>query len=124
MTKICVTSSVAEMLAVGSKTGIRSVRTSNRSNVKKGTTIIGPNYEQPRRQHSTEGGCNVGGVKPFCHDLKRVRWPLNFKPSGIKKYDGSTNPTEWLEAYQLTIEAAGGDPYIMAPWLRRRPSTQ
>jgi hypothetical protein len=124
MTKICMMSSTAEMLVAESKTGIRNVSTSNRSNVKKGTMIIGPNYEQPHRQRSPEGGRNVGGVNPFCHDLKRVRWPLNFKPSGIKKYDGSTNPTEWLEVYQLTIEAAGGDPYIMAPWLRRRPSTQ
>jgi hypothetical protein len=49
--------------------------------------------------------------------LKRVCWPLNFKPSGIKKYDGSTNPVEWLEVYQLTIEAVGGDLYIMANYL-------
>jgi hypothetical protein len=42
---------------------------------------------------------------------------LNFKPSGIKKYDGSTNPTEWLEVYQPSIEAAGGDSYVMANYL-------
>jgi hypothetical protein len=46
--------------------------------------------------------------------LKRERWPLNFKPSGIKEYDGFTNPAEWLEVYQLTIEAAVRDSYIMA----------
>jgi hypothetical protein len=45
--------------------------------------------------------------------LKRVRWPLNFKSSGIEKYDGSTNSAEWIEVYQLTIEATGGDSYIM-----------
>jgi hypothetical protein len=49
--------------------------------------------------------------------LKRVRWPLNFKQSGIEKYDGSTNPAEWLEVYQLTIEASGGDSYVMANYL-------
>jgi hypothetical protein len=32
-------------------------------------------------------------------------------------YDGSTNPVEWLEVYQLTIEATGGDSYIMANYL-------
>jgi hypothetical protein len=42
---------------------------------------------------------------------------LNFKSSVIKKYDGSTNPAEWLEVYQLTIEAAGEDSYIMANYL-------
>jgi hypothetical protein len=41
--------------------------------------------------------------------LKRVHWPLNFNSSGIKKYDGSTNPAEWLEVYQLAIEATGGE---------------
>jgi hypothetical protein len=49
--------------------------------------------------------------------LKRVRWPLNFKLSRIEKYDGSTNPAEWLEVYQLTIEATGGDSYVMETYL-------
>jgi hypothetical protein len=62
-------------------------------------------------------GRNPGGVKAFSHDLKRVRWPLNFKSSGIEKYDGFTNPVEWLEVYQLTNEATGGDLYVMATYL-------
>jgi hypothetical protein len=36
---------------------------------------------------------------------------------GIEKYDGSTNPTDWLEVYQLAIEAAGGDSYVMTNYL-------
>jgi hypothetical protein len=78
---------------------------------------ISPYYDQPHRQHSLEGGRNAGGVKAFFHDLKRVRWPLNFKPSGIKKYDGSTNPAEWLEMYLLSIKATGGDSYVMTNYL-------
>jgi hypothetical protein len=62
-------------------------------------------------------GHNVGGIKAFSHDLKRVCWPLNFKPSWIEKYDGSTNPAEWLKVYQLAIEVAGGDSYIMGNYL-------
>jgi hypothetical protein len=46
-----------------------------------------------------------------------VHWPLNFKASGIEKYDGSTNPAKWLEGYQLAIAAAGGDSYVMANYL-------
>jgi hypothetical protein len=42
---------------------------------------------------------------------------VNFKPSGIEKYDGSTNPSEWLVVYQLTIEPTDGDSYIMANYL-------
>jgi hypothetical protein len=63
------------------------------------------------------GGCNEWGIKPFSHDLKRVRWPLNFKPSGIEKYDGSTNLAKWLEIYQLIIEVTGGDSYDIAHYL-------
>jgi hypothetical protein len=42
---------------------------------------------------------------------------MNFKTSGIEKYDGSTNPPEWLEVYQLAIEATSGDSYIMVNYL-------
>jgi hypothetical protein len=42
---------------------------------------------------------------------------LNFKPSGIDKYDGSTNLAEWLEVYQLAIKATGGDSYVMENYL-------
>jgi hypothetical protein len=35
----------------------------------------------------------------------------------IEKYDGSTNPTEWLKVYQLTIKAIGGDSYVMENYL-------
>jgi hypothetical protein len=46
--------------------------------------------------------------------LGRVHWLINFKPIGIVKYDGSTNPAEWLKVYQLAIKAAGGDSYIVS----------
>jgi hypothetical protein len=46
--------------------------------------------------------------------LKRVCWPLNFILSGIEKYDGSTNQVEWLDVYQVAIENAGENSYVMA----------
>jgi hypothetical protein len=49
--------------------------------------------------------------------LNRVWWPLNFKPSRIEKYDGYTNPADWLEVYQLTIEATSGVSYVIANYL-------
>jgi hypothetical protein len=53
----------------------------------------------------------------FSQDMKRVCWPMNFRPLGIEKYNWSTNPSEWLEVYQLIIEATGGDSYVMANYL-------
>jgi hypothetical protein len=117
MTEICAMSPVAEMHVARLKTGAKSTKALNRSSVKKGTmtTMVPimtnlinsflPSGAQCRRSHS------------FFHDLKRVCWPLNFKPLGIEKYDGSTNPAEWLEVYQVTIEATGGDSYVMANYL-------
>jgi hypothetical protein len=114
-TEICTMSSAAEMHAAGLKTDVRSVSALNRSSMKKETMIT----MIPIMSNLTDGILLKGGAmqeesRLFSHDLKRVPWPLNFKPSGIEKYDGSTNLAEWLEVYQLTIEAASGDSYVMA----------
>jgi hypothetical protein len=53
----------------------------------------------------------------FSQDLKRVCWPLDLKPSGIEKYNGSMNLAEWLEVHQLAIKSTGGDSYVMAIYL-------
>jgi hypothetical protein len=109
MTEICAMSSTTEMHVVGLKTGIRSASAMNMSSVKKGTmTTMVSITTNLTDSVLLKGGTLQEESKPFSHDLKRVCWPLNFKPSGIKKYDGSTNPIEWLEVYQLTINVAGG----------------
>jgi hypothetical protein len=102
-----------------SKTGAKSETVSSANDTMKGTMItmaltmtspIGTNLW-------LEDAMKRGGVKAFSHDLKRVCCPLNFKPSRIKNYDGSTNPAEWLEVYQLNTEATGGDSYVVANYL-------
>jgi hypothetical protein len=109
MTKICTTSSTVEMHTARLKTGAKSASASNRSSLKKGTmTTTVPIMTNLTDSILLKEGHNAGGVKAFSHDLKRVCWPLDFKPSGIERYDGSTNPAERLKVYQLTIEAAAG----------------
>jgi hypothetical protein len=76
-----------------------------------------PYYDQPTRHHSPTRTRDLGGIKPFSHDLRKVIWPSDLKPSVIDKYGGSTNPDQWLEVYQLAIEAVGGDSYVMANYL-------
>ncbi|GJN24022.1 hypothetical protein PR202_gb11726 [Eleusine coracana subsp. coracana] len=46
-----------------------------------------------------------------------ARWPKGFKPVPIEKYDGQTNPQEWLQLYCTAIRSAGGDSYVMANYL-------
>ncbi|XP_066160037.1 uncharacterized protein [Oryza sativa Japonica Group] len=49
--------------------------------------------------------------------MRRVDWPAGFKPTGIEKYDGTTNPESWLTVYGLAIRVAGGDSKAMANYL-------
>ena len=47
---------------------------------------------------------------PFFFDrLLSVRLPYKFKPSNHTKYDGKTEPNQWLRIYSQSIELAGGD---------------
>jgi hypothetical protein len=57
------------------------------------------------------------GVPAFTRNMRRVDWPSGFKPTGIDKYDGKTDPESWLTAYTLAIRAAGGDSKAMANYL-------
>ena len=45
-----------------------------------------------------------------------------FKPDLPPCYDGTPDPVEFLQLYELSIEAANGDEKVMAnlfPWLSR-----
>ncbi|GJN40332.1 hypothetical protein PR202_gb29537 [Eleusine coracana subsp. coracana] len=59
----------------------------------------------------------IDGIKAYIPRLRIARWPKGFKPVPIKKYNGQTNPREWLQLYSTTIRSAGGDSYVMANYL-------
>jgi hypothetical protein len=44
-------------------------------------------------------------------------WPKKFKLEHIDKYDGSSNPEEFIQVYHTVIEAAGGDNRVKANYL-------
>jgi hypothetical protein len=50
----------------------------------------------------------------FSSQLASVWLPHKFKPSNHSKYDGKTEPRQWLRIYSLSIELAGGDNDIKA----------
>nr|CAH67815.1 OSIGBa0138H21-OSIGBa0138E01.6 [Oryza sativa] len=52
--------------------------------------------------------------RAFVASLRNVRWPPKFRPNLTEKYDGSINPSEFLQIYTTVIEAAGGDDRVMA----------
>jgi hypothetical protein len=117
---------IIEMHATTLKTGAKSETALSANDMRKGSVITmaltttSPTNSVPQPEDTMMGG---GGVKAFSRDMKRVCWPLNFNPSRIEKYDGSTNPTKWLEVYQLTIKSTGGDSYVIANYSPVCPSS-
>jgi hypothetical protein len=48
--------------------------------------------------------------------LRAATWPSKFWPHLPEKYDGTSNPSEFLQVYVTAITAAGGDTVVMATY--------
>lgn len=59
----------------------------------------------------------TAGCRAFTPELHNVIWPGMFKPDLPPCYDSTADPAEFLQLYELSIEAASGDEKIMAYWL-------
>ena len=58
----------------------------------------------------------TAGCRAFTQELRRVVWPSKFKPDLPPCYDGTPDPAEFLQLYELSIEVASGDEKVMANW--------
>ena len=58
----------------------------------------------------------TAGCRAFTAELRNVAWPGKFKPDLPPRYDGTADPAEFLQLYELGIEAANGDEKVMANW--------
>jgi hypothetical protein len=56
------------------------------------------------------------GCAALADHLCAVTWPSKFRPHLSEKYDGTTNPSEFLQVYVTAITAAGGDTVVMATY--------
>ena len=45
-----------------------------------------------------------------------MAWPSKFRPHLPEKYDGTTNPLEFLQVYVTVITVAGGNDAVMASY--------
>jgi hypothetical protein len=60
------------------------------------------------------------GKSRFCAlagSLRQVRWLDKFKTGNINRYNGSSNPEEFIQVYQVIVETAGGDDRVEANFL-------
>jgi hypothetical protein len=58
-----------------------------------------------------------GGFRTLAPSLRQVTWPDKFKPKSIDKYDGLSNPKEFIQVYHTVIEATVGDDRVNANYL-------
>jgi hypothetical protein len=56
------------------------------------------------------------GCAALANHLRAVSWPPKFQLHLPEKYDGTSNPSEFLQVYITTIMAAGGNTAVMATY--------
>jgi hypothetical protein len=56
------------------------------------------------------------GYAALADHLCAATWPSMFRPHLPEKYDGTTNPSEFLQVYVTAITTAGGDTTVMATY--------
>jgi len=63
-------------------------------------------------------GAPVAGVgcAALAEHLRAVTWPSKFRPQLPEKFDGTTNPSEFMQVYVTAITAADGDEAVMASY--------
>jgi hypothetical protein len=62
------------------------------------------------------GNLGFGGFAALAGPLHRAAWPPRFKPDVGARYDGTSDPVEFLQRYAADVRAAGGDGRVMANW--------
>jgi hypothetical protein len=66
----------------------------------------------------SQAGVPLAGVgcAALADHIRAVSWPPKFRPHLPKKYDGTSNPSEFLQVYVTAITAAGGNTAVMATY--------
>jgi hypothetical protein len=66
----------------------------------------------------SQAGVPLAGVgcAALADHLRAVSWPSKFRPHLAEKYDGTSNPSEFLQVYVTAITAAGGNIAVMVTY--------
>ena len=56
------------------------------------------------------------GSAALADHVRAVAWPSKFRPHLPEKYDGTTNPSEFLQVYVTAITTAGGNDAVMVSY--------
>jgi hypothetical protein len=73
--------------------------------------------QAPMGTRSQAGVPLVGvGCAALADHLHAASWPSKFRPHLPEKYDGTSNPSEFLQVYVIAITAEGGNTAVMATY--------
>jgi hypothetical protein len=66
----------------------------------------------------SQAGVPLAGVgcAALADHLRAASWPPKFRPHLPEKYDGTSNPSEFLQVYVTAITTAGGNTAVMATY--------
>jgi hypothetical protein len=74
----------------------------------------------PQRGHAIPHAAAFQGVNyldersPLAPHLQVTPWPANFRAGTYPKYNGSTDPAQYIMSYQVAVASSGGDDATMA----------
>jgi hypothetical protein len=74
----------------------------------------------PHRGHAIPHTTTFQGVNyldersPLAPHLQVSPWPANFRAGTYPKYNGNTDPAQYIMSYQVTVASSGGDDTTMA----------
>jgi hypothetical protein len=77
--------------------------------------VVAPQAPMGTRSQASVPLAGVGCAALVDH-LRAASWPSKFRPHLPKKYDGTSNPSEFLQVYVTAITAAGGNTAVMATY--------
>jgi hypothetical protein len=74
----------------------------------------------PHRDHAIPHAATFQGFNyldersPLAPHLQVTPWPTNFRAGTYPKYNGSTDPAQYIMSYQVAVASSGGDDATMA----------
>jgi hypothetical protein len=79
--------------------------------------MVATSIKTPMGTRSQTGVPLAGvGYAALADHLRAASWPPMFRPHLPEKYDRTTNPSEFLQAYVTAITASGGNTAVMATY--------
>ena len=68
---------------------------------------------QEQAQYQQKAPVAIAGCRALTPELRGIAWPGKFKPDLPPRYDGSADPAEFLQLYELGIKAVNRDEKVM-----------